>query len=98
MSRRLGLRLRPGHRPATRLLAATAYGEGSTSDVSEEMAAVAKVLVRQQKARGDAEIGVFILANKSFGFAAHDGNAHFKKLMKAKGDELAKDLRALPTR
>jgi hypothetical protein len=34
------------------LLAAIVYGESSTADVFEEMAALANVMVRQSKARG----------------------------------------------
>ena len=67
----------------TRMLAATAYGEGSSKNVFEEMAAIANVLVRQQKARGHASVSAFIKADKTFAFAAHDGNERYAKLMAA---------------
>jgi hypothetical protein len=75
----------------TRLLAATAYGEGSAEDVYEEMAAIANVLVRQQKARKYTSISAFIKAEKTFAFAAHDGNQRFKKLNSANAAEIEKD-------
>ncbi len=75
----------------TRALAAVAYGEGSTGNVFEEMAAIANVLVRQQKARGYKTISAFIKADKTFAFAAHDGNQRHGKLMKASAEEIAKD-------
>ncbi|WKB55924.1 hypothetical protein [Eleftheria terrae] len=75
----------------TRALAAVAYGEGSTGNVFEEMAAIANVLVRQQKARGYATISSFIKADKTFAFAAHDGNQRYNKLMKASEKDIAAD-------
>lgn len=67
----------------TRMLAAVSYGEGSTANVFEEMAAIANVLVRQSKARGFAAVSTFIKSNKTFAFAAHDGNPRYEQLMKA---------------
>lgn len=67
----------------TRMLAATAYGEGSSKNVYEEMAAIANVLVRQQEARPYASVSAFIKADKTFAFAAHDGNQRYAKLMGA---------------
>ncbi len=75
----------------TRILAATVYGEGSTANVFEEMAAIANVLVRQQKARGYVSISAFIRADRTFAFAAHDGSARFGKLMAAKDEDIARD-------
>ncbi|HEY1398109.1 hypothetical protein [Roseateles sp.] len=75
----------------TRALAAVAYGEGSTGNVYEEMAAIANVLVRQQKARGFATISAFIKTDKTFAFAAHDGNQRHDKLKKATAEEIAAD-------
>ena len=75
----------------TKMLAATAYGEGSSQNVFEEMAAIANVLVRQQKARGYASISAFITADKTFAFAAHDGNQRYAKLMAAKPADIEKD-------
>lgn len=75
----------------TRQLAATAYGEASAKNVFEEMAAIANVLVRQQKARSYASIAAFIQADKTFAFAAHDGNPRYAKLMAAIDGEIAND-------
>jgi len=75
----------------TKLLAATAYGEASTKDIFEEMAAIANVLVRQQKARSYPTIGEFIKKDTTFAFAAHDGNARYAKLVLAKDSEIVSD-------
>lgn len=86
--------LRPTPAPIdddVRLLAATAYGEGSTANVYEEMAAIANVLVRQQLARGHAGVAAFILADRTFAYAAHDGNARFERLRAASEDDIAAD-------
>jgi hypothetical protein len=74
-----------------RILAATAYGEGSGLNVFEEMAAIANVLVRQQKARNHPSITSFIHSDKTFAFAAHDGNQRFKKLIEASAAAIASD-------
>jgi hypothetical protein len=75
----------------TRILAATAYGEGSIKNVFEEMAAIANVLVRQQKARGYSDVEVFIRTDRGFAYAAHDGNKRFGKLMAASEKEIKND-------
>ena len=75
----------------TRTLAATAYGEGSSSNVFEEMAAIANVLVRQQKARGYKSISSFISTDKNFAYAAHDGNERYKQLMEASKSQISAD-------
>ena len=75
----------------TRILAATAYGESSTDNVFEEMAGIANVLVRQQKARKYRNIKAFIKADKDFAYAAHDGNARFEQFMAASYDEIKRD-------
>ena len=75
----------------TRTLAATAYGEGSGKNVFEEMAAIANVLVRQRTARGYASDAKFILADKTFAFAAHDGNARYARLMAATIEQINQD-------
>jgi Bacterial toxin homologue of phage lysozyme, C-term len=76
---------------ATRMLAATAYGEGSTQNVPAEMAAIANVLVRQQKARGYSTILDFLKNDKTFAFAAHDGNQRYQNLMGATPESIAKN-------
>jgi hypothetical protein len=75
----------------TRLLAAMAYGESSTKDVPDEMNALASVLVRQRDARGYADIDTFAKSDKTFSFVVADGNARFKRLMKASESAIAKD-------
>ncbi|MGH8790218.1 MAG: hypothetical protein ACREYA_34765 [Cupriavidus necator] len=74
----------------TRLLAAIAYGESSTADVFEEMAAIANVMVRQSKARGYSTISGFTAKEKSFSFVVADGNKRYKKLYTAKEEEIEK--------
>lgn len=66
-----------------RLLAAIAYGESSTRDQYEEMAALASVMVRQMKARGYSSIDAFTSKDKNFSFVRTDGNARYAKLMKS---------------
>ncbi|WP_207792068.1 hypothetical protein [Siccirubricoccus phaeus] len=66
-----------------RRLAAVAYGESSVANIYEEMAAIANVLVRQQKARGYGTVSTFIETNKTYAFAAHDGNQRYARLMRA---------------
>ncbi|PZX25393.1 hypothetical protein C7416_108133 [Cupriavidus phytorum] len=66
-----------------RLLAAIAYGESSTRDQYEEMAALASVMVRQMKARGYASIDAFTSKDKNFSFVRTDGNARYVKKFKA---------------
>lgn len=75
----------------TKNLAAVAYGEGSVKNVFEEMAAIANVLVRQQKARGYANISAFISADKTYAFAAHDGNQRYTQLISSKDADILKD-------
>ncbi|MEN9452663.1 MAG: hypothetical protein RLZZ369_1722 [Pseudomonadota bacterium] len=75
----------------TRVLAAMAYGEGSTDDNEKEMYALASVLRRQQLARGYASIKEFGIKDKSFSFVTNDGNDRYKKLMKATEAQINKD-------
>jgi hypothetical protein len=75
----------------TRLLAAMAYGESSTKDVPEEMNALASVLIRQRDARGYPDIDTFSKSDRTFSFVVADGNARYKRLMKASESEIAKD-------
>ncbi|WP_035883755.1 hypothetical protein [Cupriavidus metallidurans] len=74
----------------TRLLAAIVYGESSTADVFEEMAALANVMVRQSKARGYNTISAFTSKEKSFSYVVTDGNKRFAKFMKSKELEIGK--------
>jgi hypothetical protein len=75
----------------TRVLAATAYGEGSSRNVFEEMAAIANVLVRQREARGFKSDAAYIQTDKTFAFAAHDGNPRYERLMKSSLDDINAD-------
>lgn len=59
--------------PDTRLLAAVAYGEASVLDVFEEMAAIASVIVKQARARGES-LPSLLSPGSTFAFAASDGN------------------------
>lgn len=74
-----------------RLLAAIAYGESSTRDQYEEMAALASVMVRQMKARGYSTIDAFTSKDKNFSFVRTDGNARYAKLMKATEKDIEKN-------
>ncbi|WP_018314274.1 hypothetical protein [Cupriavidus sp. UYPR2.512] len=73
-----------------RLLAAIAYGESSTRDQYEEMAALASVMVRQMKARGYSSIDAFTSKDKNFSFVRTDGNARYAKLMKSSEKDVEK--------
>lgn len=66
-----------------RQLAAIAYGESSTKDDPDEMYALASVLVRQRDARGYKDIMSFAAREKTFAFAASDGNDRYAHLMNA---------------
>lgn len=71
-----------------RLLAAIAYGESSTKDDVDELFALASVLVRQRDARGYKDIASFAAKEKTFAYAAVDGNHRFGKLMKASEQDI----------
>ncbi|USX12800.1 hypothetical protein NHH88_24395 [Oxalobacteraceae bacterium OTU3CAMAD1] len=73
-----------------RLLAAITFGESSTQNNADEMFALASVLVRQRDARGYKEISSFAAKEKTFAFAAIDGNPRFAKLMKSSEQEIEK--------
>ncbi|MDQ0142892.1 hypothetical protein [Cupriavidus necator] len=73
-----------------RLLAAIAYGESSTLDLYEEMAALASVMVRQMRARGYSSIDAFTAKDKNFSFVITDGNARYAKLMKSTEKDIEK--------
>jgi hypothetical protein len=65
------------------LLAAVSYGEASTKDVFEEMAAIANVIVRQKTARATT-LAKLLGPKSTYAFAASDGNARTKALKDAK--------------
>jgi len=66
-----------------RQLAAIAYGESSAKNDPDEMYALASVLVRQRDARGYKDIMSFAAREKTFAFAASDGNDRYGHLMSA---------------
>jgi len=74
-----------------RILAAMAYGEASSNDVPEEMAALAKVLVRQRDARGYADMSTFVTKDKTFSFVVTDGNPRYRRLMASDATAIAKN-------
>lgn len=73
------------------LLAAMAYGESSTENNDEEMAAIASVLVRQRDARGYSSMQSFVKGEPSFSFVVSDSNKRFNRLMKATAEEIEHD-------
>lgn len=73
----------------TRILAAMAYGEASPNDVPEEMAALARVLVRQRDARGYSDMSNFVTSDKNFSFVVKDGNVRYKRFMAASEADIA---------
>lgn len=75
----------------TRLLAAMAYGESSSHDVTEEISALASVLVRQRDARKYSSIHTFASSDRTFSFVVKDGNRRFQKLMNATVQQLNND-------
>lgn len=75
----------------TRMLAAMAYGEGSTANNEEEIYALASVLHRQMKARGYSSIKELGTKDKTFSFVTSDGNQRYRKLMEASEEKVAKD-------
>jgi hypothetical protein len=73
----------------TRQLAAMAYGEASIQNNSDEMMALASVLVRQRDARGYSDIGTFAKNERTFSYVVSDNNQRYQALMKASEKELA---------
>ncbi|RDS80030.1 hypothetical protein DWU99_20390 [Dyella psychrodurans] len=76
----------------TRQLAAMAYGEASTQNNSDEMMALASVLVRQRDARGYSDIATFASKERSFSYVVSDGNVRYQALMKASDKEIANNM------
>ncbi|RAR50052.1 hypothetical protein C7401_14344 [Paraburkholderia unamae] len=75
----------------TKLLAAMAYGEASSQNDSDEMMAIASVLVRQRNARGYSDMATFTKNDRTFSFVVGDGNPRYNALMKAKDEKIEKD-------
>lgn len=74
-----------------RLLAAMAYGEASTSNDANELKALASVLIRQRDARGYTTMKEFIDGEPSYSYVVGDGNAKYKKIIKAKDEDIYRD-------
>lgn len=81
--------------PNIRELAAAAYGEASTDDVFEEMAAIANVIVNQAEAHGNGapeQIATFIKRNTRFICAAQGGgNTRYHLLKRSTLDMIKED-------
>ncbi|QPF76343.1 hypothetical protein G8A07_00065 [Roseateles sp. DAIF2] len=75
----------------TRALAALAYGEASTKDVFEEMAAIAIVVLRQQKARGYSSVSTFLATDKTYAYAASDKNPRYKLFVRSTDAQVSAD-------
>lgn len=67
----------------TRLLAAIAYGEGSTADVQEELAGIAHAVVNRAKAWGDKKVSEVVTADPNYTYAANGKNDRFNLLKAA---------------
>jgi hypothetical protein len=67
----------------TRYIAAVASGEGSTSDIFEELAGIAATLIRMRDAVGHDSTKSFVEANPNYTYAASRPTDRFKLLMKA---------------
>lgn len=80
----------PAYSDDVLLLAGVVYGEASTQNVYEEMAAIANVLVRQQKAR-NTTLALLLGSNSTFAYAASDSNQRTAAFRKASPDQRAKD-------
>jgi hypothetical protein len=73
------------------LLAAVAYGEASERNVYEELAGIANVLARQRQARKFTSMAQFMERDKSFAYAASDGNVRYSQFIKASPEARAKN-------
>ena len=70
-----------------KLLAAIAYGESSTKDSYEEMAAIAYATIRRKDATHMASINELIKKYRNFTYVVTDGNPRFRKLMCSESNE-----------
>ena len=74
-----------------RMLAALCYGEGSTNNVFEEMAALANVYVRQAKARKKKSVSDLVLSEPTYSYVVGDGNKRYKKFKEASDEQVKND-------
>lgn len=70
-----------------KLLAALCYGESSSANEYEEMAAIANVFVRQAAARRK-NVSELIKSDPSYSFVVSDGNQRYNALLKASEKEI----------
>ena len=67
----------------TRLLAAIAYGEGSTDDIQDELAGIAHAVVNRAKAWGDKKVSEVVAADANYTYAANGKCVRFNLLKAA---------------
>lgn len=66
-----------------RLLAAIAYGEGSTADVEDEIAGIAHAVVNRAKAWGNKKVSAVVAGDPNYTYAANGKNDRFNVLKAA---------------
>ena len=76
----------------TRLLAAIAYGEGSTDDVQEEIAGIAHAVVNRAKAWGDKKVSEVVAADPNYTYAANGKCVRFNLLKAASVAQINKSM------
>ncbi|QRN55782.1 hypothetical protein ISN74_04740 [Dyella caseinilytica] len=68
-----------------------AYGEASPKNNSDEMMALASVLVRQRDARGYSDIQTFAKKERTFSYVVSDGNVRYRTMMRASDEDIARN-------
>jgi len=76
----------------TRLLAAIAYGEGSTDDIQEEIAGIAHAVVNRAKAWGDKKVSEVVAADPNYTYAANGKCVRFNLLRAASVAQINKSM------
>jgi hypothetical protein len=76
--------------PQVRLLAAIAYGEASTDDISEEIGAIAWAVANRARMWGQCTVQQLIAKDPNYTYAVTDGNKRYGKLTAASEQEIAK--------
>lgn len=74
----------------TRLLAAIAYGEGSTDDVEAEIAGIVHAVVNRAKAWGDKKVTEVVASDPNYTYAANGKNVRFNLLKAADVSQINK--------
>lgn len=75
----------------TRKLAAIAYGEASTANVPNEIAAIAWAVANRARVWGNKTIDQMLASDPNYTYAVKDGNPRFGRLMKASDADIAAD-------